>query len=352
MSELGTLGDLPPDYLEALRATHLVPLWPSLRSLLPPDAPRSATQPTHWPFAAIRPLLLRAGELTPIEKAERRVLVLANPGRGLDNLQASSVIYLGMQLVLPGEVAPNHRHTPNAARIVVEGEGACTIVSGERCAMQHGDLVLTPSGLWHEHRHEGDGPFIWLDVLDLPVMVYLDVSYVIQGEPQKIRRDPSTYASGGVLPRIHGQATRARYPLMRYEWTRTRAALEALAATAARDVPVEVGYVNPETGGDCLNTIAFSALMLRPGESQSLRRISPARVLHVVEGSGDAQIGDVAVRVERADTVCAPGLSTVRIANRSSTAPLFFIVADESPVHRKLGVFEAHDRAADGGPAA
>ena len=78
----------------------------------------------HWRWTAIRPLLLRAGELTPMEKAERRVLVLANPGRGLDNLQASATIYLGMQLVLPGETAPNHRHTPNAARIVVEGEGA------------------------------------------------------------------------------------------------------------------------------------------------------------------------------------------------------------------------------------
>jgi gentisate 1,2-dioxygenase len=349
---LGALQDLPPDYVDALRAANLVPLWPSLRSLLPPDAPRSGTRATLWPFAAIRPLLLEAGKLTPIEKAERRVLVLANPGRGLDNLQASSVIYLGMQLVLPGEVAPNHRHTPNAARIVVEGSGACTIVSGERCAMQHGDLVLTPSGLWHEHRHEGDGPFIWLDVLDLPVMVYLDVSYVIQGEPQKIRREPSTYATGGVLPRIHGQATRARYPLMRYEWSRTRAALEALAATSGRDVPVEVGYVNPETGADCLSTIAFSALMLRPGETQALKRISPARVLHVVEGSGDAEVDGTSMRVERADTFCAPGLSSVRLANRSSSGPLFFIVADESPVHRKLGVFETRDRAAADEPSA
>src|SRR5882762_6504251 len=50
----------------------------------------AATAPTHWRFATIRPLLLRAGELTPIEKAERRVLVLANPGRGLANLQASA----------------------------------------------------------------------------------------------------------------------------------------------------------------------------------------------------------------------------------------------------------------------
>jgi gentisate 1,2-dioxygenase len=343
MSDLGTLGELPSEYLAALRAEHLVPLWPSLRSLLPPGRPNSATQPVHWRWSGIRPLLLRAGALTPIEKAERRVLVLANPGRGLDNLRASSAIYLGMQLVLPGETAPNHRHTPNAARVVVEGSGACTIVGGEKCPMEHGDLVLTPSGLWHEHRHQGDGPFIWLDVLDLPLMVYLDVSYVIQGEAQKVRRDSSAYAGGGVLPRVHGRATTSRYPLLRYDWTRIREALVALASTTARDSPVEVAYVNPETGSDALDTIAFSALMLRPGETQALKRMSAARVFHVVEGAGEARIGEQDMRFDTADTFCAPGLAATRIANGSGRDPLFLVVADESPVHRKLGVFEVRD---------
>src|SRR3982750_2634606 len=178
---LGTLDDLPAEYVASLRAANLVPLWPSLRALIPPGAAKTNTQPTLWRWSAIRPLLLRAGELTPMEKAERRVLVLANPGRGLDSLQASATIYLGAQLVLPGEVAPSHRHTPNAARIVIEGQGAVTVVGGETCAMEPGDLILTPTGQWHEHRHEGQGPMIWLDVLDLPLMVYLDVSYVVEG---------------------------------------------------------------------------------------------------------------------------------------------------------------------------
>lgn len=340
MNDLGALDDLPLEYVEALRNANLVPLWPALRSLLPPTAPRTTTQPTHWPWSAIRPLLLRAGELTPIEKAERRVLVLANPGRGLDNLQASSCIYLGMQLVLPGETAPNHRHTPNAARIVVEGEGACTIVGGERCPMLHGDLVLTPSGLWHEHRHEGRGPFMWLDVLDLPLMVYLDVSYVIQGDPQERLRPPSSYATGGVLPRLHGARTTSRHPLLRYEWARTREALAALAAASPAGQRVEVAYVNPETGGDCLSTIAFAAMLLRPGEVQTLAKASPARVFHVVEGEGEADIAGTAVAFVRGDTFCAPGLAPVRLGNRSSRQPLCLLTADESPVHRKLGVFE------------
>jgi len=340
MNDLGTLDDLPADYVDALRGANLVPLWPALRNLLPPGAPRTATQPTHWPWASIRPLLLRAGALTPIEKAERRVLVLANPGRGLDNLQASSCIYLGMQLVLPGETAPNHRHTPNAARIVVEGEGACTIVAGEAGPMHRGDLVMTPSGLWHEQHHEGSGPFMWLDVLDLPLMVGLDVSYVIQGDPQQRLRPPSVYAAGGVLPRLHGVRTTARYPLLRYAWTRTREALDALAVSTPQDKRVEVAYVNPETGGDCLDTIAFSAMLLRPGESQVLPKASPARVFHAVEGEGTADVGGTRVSFVQADTFCAPGFASVTLANRSARTPLCLITADESPVHRKLGVFE------------
>jgi gentisate 1,2-dioxygenase len=275
-----------------------------------------------------------------MEKAERRVLVLANPGRGLDNLQASATIYLGVQLVLPGEVAPSHRHTPNAARIVIEGEGAVTLVGGEACAMEPGDLILTPTGQWHEHRHEGHGPMIWLDVLDLPLMVYLDVSYVVEGTPQAARRPDYPYAAGGLAPIAHGRRAQGPYPLLRYEWRRTREALEAQAARCEPGEVVQLAYVNPETGGDCLNTIAFAALLLRPGEGITLPQISAARVFHVIDGAGDATVDATSIAFEQADTFCAPGLATVRLANRSSCAPLYLVTADESPLQRKLGVFE------------
>ena len=51
MNDLGTLNDLPADYVDALRSANLVPLWPALRNLLPPDGAAHATQPTHWPWA-------------------------------------------------------------------------------------------------------------------------------------------------------------------------------------------------------------------------------------------------------------------------------------------------------------
>ena len=337
---LGTRDELPAEYLDALAALNLAPLWPSLRDALPFGAPNTRTRPTHWAWRGIRPLLLQAGELTPMDKAERRVLVLCNPGRGLENLQASAAIYLGMQLVLPGEVAPNHRHTPNAVRIVVEGEGGWTIVEGERCPMARGDLILTPTGLWHEHHHAGTGPLVWLDVLDLPLVLALDRSYCTPGEPQQQRNPRDGYLSGGIAPVIAGARANSRYPVLRFEWRRTEAALRALAASTPHDATVQVAYVNPETGGDVLNTIAFNALMLRPGQSVTLPRISPSRVYHVVEGDADADVDGNALRLAVADTFCAPGLARVAITNRSATKPLFLIGADESPVHRKLGYYE------------
>ncbi len=169
MNTLGRIEDLPDDYVQALTKLNLVPLWPNLRGVLPPKIPTRHTTPTCWAYKDVKTVLLQAGQLTPIEKAERRVLVLANPGHGLEKMQASAAIYLGMQLLLPGEWAPSHRHTPNAVRMVVEGEGAYTTVEGEKCTMSRGDLILTPSGLWHEHGHDGTDPVIWLDVLDLPL---------------------------------------------------------------------------------------------------------------------------------------------------------------------------------------
>jgi gentisate 1,2-dioxygenase len=187
MEALGRLEDLPQDYRDELTAQNLVPLWPSLRALLPPGVPARRTQATAWAYQAVRPLLMRAGELTPIEKAERRVLVLANPGHGLDKMQASAAMYLGMQLLMPGEWAPSHRHTPNAVRMVVEGEGAWTTVDGEKCPMSRGDLILTPTGLWHEHGHDGTEPVVWLDVLDLPLVYYTETSYVVGGDRQAVQ---------------------------------------------------------------------------------------------------------------------------------------------------------------------
>ncbi len=342
MQELGKLEDLPQQYRDDLKALNLVPLWPSLRGVLPPKLPTRQTQPTHWPYKTLKPLLLKAGELTPIEKAERRVLVLANPGHGLEKMQASAAMYLGMQLLMPGEWAPSHRHTPNAVRMIVEGEGAYTAVDGEKCPMSRGDLILTPTGLWHEHGHDGTDPVIWLDVLDLPLVYYMEASYHINGDRQSVLpgQGDKQYARGGVVPTHVFERSKKAYPMLRYAWKDAKAALEAMAEDNPALDAVQVTYVNPETGGDAENILGFYAMMLRPGQTLRLPARSPAQVFHVIEGSIEAKIVDSTFSLVEADTCCSPGYEAVTLKNLQSNLPSFVFIADESPLHRKLGVYE------------
>jgi len=339
---LGRLEDLPQDYRDELTKHNLVPLWPSLRAVLPPHVPARKTETTHWPYKPLRELLIKAGELTPIEKAERRVLVLSNPGHGLEKMQASAAMYLGMQLLLPGELAPAHRHTPNAIRMVVEGEGAWTLVNGEKCPMARGDLILTPTGLWHEHGHDGTDPVIWLDVLDLPLVYYVEASYheEVPSQTVKAGQGVKAYARGGVVPTpVFGRSEKA-YPMLRYPWADAKAALLSLAEDQPDLESVQVTYVNPETGKDAENILGFYALMLRPGQTLRLPARSPAQVFHQIEGSAEVQVDSKAFTLVEADTCAVPGYTAVTLKNRSADQPAFIFVADESPLHRKLGVYE------------
>ncbi|MFV0281192.1 MAG: cupin domain-containing protein [Rhodoblastus sp.] len=344
MTQLGTLEELPLEYRNGLTAQNLVPLWPNLRTALPYNIPARRTKPMVWRYCEIRPELLRAGDLTPIEKAERRVLVLANPGLGLENMQATPSIYIGMQLILPRETAPNHKHTPSAVRFVVEGEGGYTVVEGEKMPMEKGDLILTPSGLWHEHGHEGSGPVVWMDALDLPMVYALEASYCIDGAPQNVRNQPDSsqtrYRRAGLVPYASLRSARAKYPLCRFPWKDTRAALADLAAvTDAGDI-VQLAYVNPETGAECLPILGFSAIMLRPGETIRPVRRSASAVLHVVEGEGQAKIDDAELNWGHQDTMALPTHARVEIVNRSTSKPAFLFQVDDAPMQKKLGFFE------------
>ncbi len=342
-TQLGTLAELPTDYVEELAAMSVTPLWPSLRAVLPYGKPSRNTKPFAWRYAAIRDYLMRAGELTPIEKAERRVLVLANPGFGLERMMATPSIYVGLQLILPGETAPNHRHSPSAVRFVVEGSGGFTSVNGEKCPMEKGDLILTPSGLWHEHGHEGSGPVVWLDALDLPLVYSLEASYCIEGESQVVRnaadRSQTAYRRAGLVPYASLNQTPDPYPLIRFPWREVRQNLIDFSAETGPGEAVQLAYVNPQTGRECLPILGFSAQMLRAGEEFAPRRRSASSVMHVIEGRGESEIDGVTLRWEEGDTLAIPTHATVRHRAQGG-APAFMFHVDDAPLHRKLGFYE------------
>ena len=343
MSELASKNDLPADYIQQLDQQHLEPLWPMLRGFLPFEVPERKAQPCHWSYEAIRPLLLQAGELTPIEKAERRVLVLCNPGYDSQEARITPTLYSGLQLVQPGETAPNHKHTPAAVRLVIEGNGGYTVVEGEKLPMEAGDLILTPCDLWHEHGHDGDGPIIWQDVLDLPLVYSIEASYSTEGKAQQFDDSPdrsqTDFVQSGLLPYRELSKT-PDYPLMRFPWQTARAALIKLAGSTEVGEPVQLAYVNPVTGAECLPTMGFSALMLRSGETLNLARRSASTILSTVEGQGTASIDAASYDFTKGDIMAVPTHANVSLRNGSNTAPAFLFVIDDAPLQRKMGIYE------------
>ena len=334
---LGRLEDLPADYVQAINDLSVAPLWPQLRGLLPRGQPSRATQPFMWRYQDVRPHLLRAGELTPIEKAER------NPGHGIDKLVATPTIYVGLQLILPGEVAANHRHTPTAVRFVIEGNGGYTTVNNEKCPMHKGDLILTPALTWHEHGHEGSGPVVWLDALDLPMIYAMEASYAIEGPSQTLGdaldASQNKYRRAGLLPYASlAQALRPKYPQIRFPWADVRAALGALATVTDKADAVQLAYVNPETGQSCLPTLGFSAQQLRAGQDFSPRKRSASSVIHVIEGQGESIIDGVTLKWSEGDTLAIPTHAVVTHRATGQDAYLFHV--DDAPMQRALGFYE------------
>ena len=161
-------------FYDRIAPANLAPLWEVLHGLVTRE-PVTPVLPVHWSYEAIRPYVMEAGGLISAKEAERRVLILENPGlRGKASI--THTLYAGLQLILPGEVAPAHRHSQAALRFVMEGEGAYTAVNGERVAMQRGDFIITPSWSWHDHGG-GTSPVIWMDGLDVPLVRFLHAEF-------------------------------------------------------------------------------------------------------------------------------------------------------------------------------
>ena len=162
-------------FYEKIGREAYTPLWAVFSDIITPE-PKSGCVAHLWRYPQAREWLLEAGELITAREAERRVLILENPGmRGQSRITTS--LYAGLQLVLPGEVAPAHRHSQSALRFVVDGAGAHTSVDGERSIMQYGDFIITPPWAWHDHGNHSDEPMIWLDGLDIPLASFFDASF-------------------------------------------------------------------------------------------------------------------------------------------------------------------------------
>ena len=280
---------------ERLDQKNTAPLWEVLGTLVTPE-PRPACVPALWRYDEVRLLLMEAGRLITAKEAERRVLVLENPGlRG--ESQVTQSLYAGVQLVLPGEVAPSHRHVASALRFVIEGEGAYTVVDGERATMHPGDFILTPSWTSHGHGNPSDQPAIWLDGLDIPMVNLLDSSFAEHDpvDTQSVTRpegDATARYGTNLLP-VEYKPTSGSAQVFTYPYARSREALDQVARSGPVDPHhgIKMQYVNPATGGYPMPTIAAFLQLLPDGFTGEAYRSTDATVFCVAEGRGRSHIG-------------------------------------------------------------
>ncbi len=348
MTDMPTLqraDELPPDYRARLDEMNLLPAWTLLRAVMPVGSPAQQAHAMHWRYQSLRPLLMQAGKLVPMEKAERRVLAYVNSGIHRDRMSTTPSIFFGLQLIMPGERAPNHKHIPAAARIIIEGKGAYTTVDDEKMHMDEGDLILTPPLHWHDHGHEGTEPVVWMDVLDHPLAVPLDISYITPGAlaagyNEQPDAGDTIYSCPGLVPYRAPGKKPPTYPLRRFKWTRVRDALTATSEVSARDEPVHLRYCNPENGESVLKTMEFSARMLRPGETVKLPRASANRVFQIMAGNAEILVNGDTFKCDRHDTATAPTYAKVSLQNPSATTPCFIVQVDDAPTQVKLGFYE------------
>jgi gentisate 1,2-dioxygenase len=314
-----TLRAARDEYTASLSAAGLDAPWLEPGPLIKPKA--SAMQAGLWRWRNIEPLVRRSPEfMAPGRGAERRILRLDN--RGVPERTAGHTISVAVQYLLPGEVAPAHRHTPSAVRFMLHGEGAYTTIEGDKFVMRRGDLVVTPSMTWHDHGNEGAEPVVWTDALDSPVVRYLENLEMdpYEGESQPVRTGP---------PARH----------LHYRWEAAYAELQRRAAGPGDphdDVIVE--YVDPATGRSVVPALGCYLQMLRPGVRTRPHRETSSAVYHVVEGGGVTEIDGVRHEWGEGDFFAIPPRALHAHANPSATPAILYSVQDV-PLLRALGFY-------------
>jgi gentisate 1,2-dioxygenase len=329
------------DFYEELKAQHVTPAWISGGVGV---EPKSKAVPYVWHWRDLRPQAMRAAQLVGTEQAERRVLRLHNPE--LAGSSASNTLVANIQIVMPGEIARAHRHSPSALRFIIEGQGGYTVVNGSCIPMSPGDLVLTPNWTWHDHANDTDAPMIWLDGLDTPLVRMLEAGFYEQygeeAQPVGEGADPSMakYGAGGLRPAWEPAPTARYSPLWHYPLSQARAALERLApeGNGSPFDGVILEYTNPLTGGPAMPTIACYIQLLQPGEHTQTHRQVCCTNYHVIEGSGYSLVGGRQLDWEDKDVFTVPTWTFHEHVN-TGDRPAFLFSFTDAPVMKALDLY-------------
>jgi gentisate 1,2-dioxygenase len=300
------------EFYHRLKKKQAAPLWQELADLVLAQ-PRPGCVPAIWRYEEMRPYLMESGKLITADEAERRVLMIENPGlKGLPQITQS--LYAGLQLVLPGEVTATHRHVAAALRFVIEGTGAYTSVNGTKITMHPGDFILTPSWTYHDHGNLTEQPVVWMDGLDIPVVNMLDSSF-------------AEHYPHGTQPVLSEASDSA----VSFPFARTREALEKLAKRGNPEA--QHGYRIHYGGEATMPTIDAWLRLLPAGFKTASYRSTDATVFCVAKGRGKSTIGDQTFEWQPHDIFMVPSWEPVQ--HEAAAESVLFSFSDR-PIQKAL----------------
>jgi gentisate 1,2-dioxygenase len=325
------------DFNDLIRSRNMLGYWMLSTTSDRYREPSASYRPHLWDWETLRASIYEASVRVPKEQAYRRFIGLQHPDL---RSGTSPTYFVGCQLILAGESAPAHRHTMEAVRLVVEGDGTtCTVVDGEAFPMHRWDLITTPNFCWHDHVSEGTRDTIWIDGAVSPLIRHFGVGFAeVYPEPrQKLTREAGYSRTAEAQP-----TPGARRLAYRFSWDETRGALDKVAMGAPHpcdDVVVQI--TDPRTGGFVLDSVNCEYVRLRAGWRGRAHRHVHATTYHVLSGSGTTRIGDDTIAWKAGDTFVVPIWSWHSHACTASEDALLFSI-DDLPLHRALG-FERWD---------
>ena len=327
---------------------------------------RIPAEPHHWRYRDIHPCLLEAAQLIPLEISERRSLIMVNPALR-PAIATVTTLFAAYRINVPHEIAPAHRHSPNAIRFGLTGNTNFTAVDGENITFGPGDLVLTPYDTWHNHGNGPDEASVNLSVLDMPLVNFLNATYfehdyaeerdgrVVSADVQsaKVPDDYShrIYGSAGLTPRFvsHARGAGTSSPCFVYRWEASEALLRRLHDEQGSPYEgILIEYTDPARGGPVYKTMTFMLQLLRPGEKLWPVRQNASQICTVFKGRGTSKVGDRKFDWEGFDTFCIPGGEWYEHANASEREDAILFIASDEPTVRTLGFALKHGRKPSG----
>jgi len=335
---------------QLIHQNHMYGLWEIASQMTP--QPRPEAVPYQWKWSLLERVVKESSIAVPVGD-ERRAMQLFNPGLN-GQWATTTTLIAAVQVLLPGEIARAHRHSPSAIRFIMQGNGAYTAVEGEKVVMREGDLVLTPNWQWHDHGNETQETVVWMDGLDVPLAKALNAIFFEMGserrapETKPVNGSQALYGHGRLSPTWVKEAPKFS-PLMIYPWEQT---LEALHALRSRDgSPYEgiaLEYTHPLTGGPVIPTIGCRVQLIRRGERLKARRVAGSAVFCVAQGSGRSIIDGKRFDWTKGDIVALPSWALHEHASAGAEDAILFSIHDR-PVMEALGFYREEALAENGG---